>query len=176
VLDQEQRRDLLIFQVDLFSARGPMPRTLLEAAQREKDIRYSSRTRLNTDANLAKHRTKAALRTLLNKLPDELLSEPDVELLKEVSHENAVTIVQLIYRRKNYEGNSKDYEFSRSTMLEHWAAGRNDVRRSMRHRDWVTRTPPSRGSAVLDLTRDERDRVPSRGSPRDDQGRDQRRR
>jgi NTE family protein len=156
VLDQEQKRDLLIFQVDLFSARGPMPRTLLDAVQREKDIRYSSRTRLNTDANLAKHRAKAALRSLLEKLPTELLSDPDVALLKDVSRENAITIVQLIYRRKNYEGNSKDYEFSRPTMLEHWAAGRSDVRRSMRHRDWITRTPPDRGAAEFDLTHDAR--------------------
>src|ERR1700749_753675 len=51
VLDAETRADLLIFQVDLFSARGPLPKTLLEAAEREKDIRFSSRTRMNTDKN-----------------------------------------------------------------------------------------------------------------------------
>src|SRR5439155_20747564 len=42
VLDAEFNNDLLIFQVDLFSARGPLPVSLLEAAEREKDIRYSS--------------------------------------------------------------------------------------------------------------------------------------
>src|SRR6187401_1919480 len=36
VLDEETDRDLLIFQVDLFSARGDLPATLLEAAEREK--------------------------------------------------------------------------------------------------------------------------------------------
>src|SRR5437879_1477121 len=49
VLDAEIDNDLLIFQVDLFSARGLLPVSLLEAAEREKDIRYSSRTRMNTD-------------------------------------------------------------------------------------------------------------------------------
>src|SRR5207237_3545262 len=34
VLDEEINRDLLIFQVDLFSARGPLPQPLLEAAER----------------------------------------------------------------------------------------------------------------------------------------------
>src|SRR6202051_3285984 len=47
VLDEEVKTDLLIFQVDLFSARGPLPVSLLEAAGREKDIRFSSRTRTN---------------------------------------------------------------------------------------------------------------------------------
>src|SRR6201985_78692 len=43
VLDEAVRRDLLIFQVDLFSARGPVPISLLDAAERETDIRFSSR-------------------------------------------------------------------------------------------------------------------------------------
>ena len=57
--------DLLIFQVDLFSARGPLPETLLEAAEREKDIRFSSRTRMNTDENKQIHNARKALRDLI---------------------------------------------------------------------------------------------------------------
>ena len=41
-------------------------------------------------------------------------------------------IVQLIYRAKNYEGHSKDYEFSRLSMKEHWRAGYHDARRTLR--------------------------------------------
>ncbi|MFE1598426.1 patatin-like phospholipase family protein [Methylobacterium sp. ID0610] len=157
VLDNERRRDLMIFQVDLFSARGPMPRTLSEAAEREKDIRYSSRTRMNTDDQMEIRKAKTAFRRLAEKLPPELRQDPDVAFLLEVSHENTVSILQLIYRRKTYEGNAKDYEFSRQTMLEHWAAGRSDVRRSFRHRDWLARCRPDQGVAVFDLTRDARD-------------------
>ena len=40
---------MCIFQIDLFSAKGCMPETLFDVVQREKEIRYSSRTRLNTD-------------------------------------------------------------------------------------------------------------------------------
>src|SRR4030088_3533566 len=85
VLDEETREDLLIFQVDLFSARGPLPETLLEAAEREKDIRFSSRTRMNTDKNKKIHDARKALRDLLSKLPDELKSDPSVKFLCEVS-------------------------------------------------------------------------------------------
>ena len=47
--------------------------------------------------------------------------------------------MQVIYRRKDYESNAKDYEFSRPTMLEHWAAGLGDVRRAFRHlAGWTT--------------------------------------
>ncbi len=68
-----------------------------------------------------------------------------------------MTILQLIYRAKNYESDAKDYEFSRATMLEHWKAGRHDMRRSLRHRRWIERCRPDRGVTVFDLTRDARD-------------------
>src|SRR4051812_2538146 len=157
VLDQESTKDLKVFQVDLFSARGPMPRTLVEAAEREKDIRYSSRTRLNTDTAMRLRKAKAAFRRLAEKLPPELRQDPDTAFLSEVTHENAVTIMQVIYRRKNYEGNAKDYEFSRQTMLEHWAAGRADVRRAFRQRGWMDHAREEDGLSVFDLTRDARD-------------------
>lgn len=153
VLDEERGRDLMVFQVDLFSARGAMPRTLIDAAEREKDIRFSSRTRLNTDMSLEIRKAKAATRSLLAKLPPEWLGDPDVEFLRGISHDNVVTIMQLIYRRKAYEGNSKDYEFSRTTMLEHWAAGLDDMRRSLRAPAWHDRRPDASGICVLDLTR-----------------------
>jgi NTE family protein len=157
VLEQERALDLRIFQVDLFSARGPMPRTLLEAAEREKDIRFSSRTRLNTDAALRVRKAKASFRRLAKRLPPELREDPDVAFLAEISHESAVTIMQVIYRRKNYESNAKDYEFSRQTMLEHWAAGLGDVRRAFRHRGWMDHGRREDGITVFDLTRDARD-------------------
>lgn len=157
VLDTERQRDLTIFQVDLFAAHGHVPRTLTEAAEREKDIRYSSRTRLNTDKNVEIRRAKAAFRKLVEKLPPELSADEDVAFLRQVSHENFVTLMQLIYRRKDYEGNSKDYEFSRATMLEHWASGGHDVRRSLRHRAWRERGHADGGVSVFDLTRDARD-------------------
>jgi NTE family protein len=69
VLDEDTTNDLLIFQVDLFSARGPLPTTLLEAAEREKDIRFSSRTRMNTDKNKQIHNARTALRDLMASCP-----------------------------------------------------------------------------------------------------------
>src|SRR6202041_64991 len=139
VLETETERDLLIFQVDLFSARGPVPGTLLEASEREKDIRFSSRTRMNTDKNKQIHNARRALRDLIGKLPEELQSDPSLEILRKAAKENTVTVVHLIYRSKNYESSSKDYDFSRIGMVEHWGAGERDVDLSMRHTEWLER-------------------------------------
>ena len=154
VLDAEVANDLLIFQVDLFSARGPLPRSLLEAAEREKDIRYSSRTRLNTDKNRQVHNTRKALRELIGKLPDNLRNDPSVQILCEAAKENTVTVVHLIYRSKNYESSSKDYDFSRIAMVEHWGAGERDVHLSIRHKDWLELPQFGETMVTYDLTGD----------------------
>jgi NTE family protein len=154
VLDAEINNDLLIFQVDLFSARGPLPLSLLEAAEREKDIRFSSRTRMNTDKNRQIHNARMALRDLIGKLPDYLKNDPSVELLRKAAKESTVTVVHLIYRSKNYESSSKDYDFSHIGMVEHWSAGERDVHLSMRHEDWLERPQSGETMVTYDLTGD----------------------
>ena len=154
VLDESVKSDLLIFQVDLFSARGPLPISLLEAAEREKDIRFSSRTRMNTDKNKQIHNARKAVRDLIGKLPEHLQHDPSVEFLREAAKENTVTVVHLIYRSKNYESSSKDYDFSHIGMVEHWSAGERDVHRSMRHEDWLERPQSGETMMTYDLTGD----------------------
>ena len=154
VLDEETSRDLLIFQVDLFSARGELPVSLLEAAEREKDIRFSSRTRMNTDKNKQVHNTRKALRELMDKLPDNLRNDPSVEILCKAAKENTVTVVHLIYRSKNYESSSKDYDFSRVGMIEHWSSGERDVHLSMRHKGRLEQPQSGETMMTYDLARD----------------------
>src|SRR6202035_5000341 len=154
VLDEEVNQDLLIFQVDLFSARGPLPVSLLEAAEREKDIRFSSRTRMNTDKNKEVHNARKALRDLMGKLPDDLRNDPSVEILCKAAKENTVTVVHLIYRSKNYESSSKDYDFSHVGMVEHWGAGVRDVHLSMRHEEWFDRPQSDETMVTYDLAAD----------------------
>jgi NTE family protein len=155
VLDAETKKDLLIFQVDLFSARGALPETLLEAAEREKDIRFSSRTRMNTDKNRQIHNARRAVRDLISKLPDELRNDPSAKFLSEAAKENTVTVVHLIYKSKNYETSSKDYDFSHVAMVEHWEAGVRDVHLSMRHKEWLERPQSGETMVSYDLSGDE---------------------
>ena len=42
-------------------------------------------------------------------------------------------VVHLIYRQTSYELESKDYEFSRASMLEDWQAGQRDMRDTLTH-------------------------------------------
>lgn len=152
VLDEPWRRDVLVIQVDLFSARGDLPRNLNEVAERQKDIRYASRTRANTERVRREQALGAAARRLATKLPATLADDPDLAELTRMGSPAALTILHLIYRAEHYETQSKDYEFSRQTMLEHWRKGADDVATSFADARWRNRHCAAGGVNVLDLT------------------------
>ncbi|WP_225206723.1 patatin-like phospholipase family protein [Novosphingobium huizhouense] len=151
VLDQRGSEPMLVFQVDLFSARGMMPRGLAEAAQREKDIRFSSRTRMNTDLSKRIEALEAAAARLAARLPDSFADDPDLAMLTARACDGPVTILHLINRAEDYESQGKDYEFSRMTVEGHWQSGKADVERSFASQRWKHRVRPSRGIVTLDL-------------------------
>ncbi|MGH2342296.1 DUF3734 domain-containing protein [Segnochrobactraceae bacterium EtOH-i3] len=126
----------LIFQVDLFSAHGIVPRNMGEVQEREKDIRFSSRTRMNTDIYKTYLDMRGGIDLLMSKLPPEALADPEVAALEKYRTPLRANIMHLIYRRKMYDKAFKDYEFSRNTMLDHWSAGRDTMTRTLRHADW----------------------------------------
>jgi len=154
VLDQPGHRHRVVFQVDLFAATGALPATLGEVTEREKDIRFSSRTRLNTTNELDRQAMAQAAQRLIAKLPAGLRDDPDVRALAKVRSDCAVDIVHLIYRSKHYETQSKDYEFSRLSMQEHWDAGRADMAHTLHAPAWVQRGRANTGVRVFDLTSD----------------------
>jgi NTE family protein len=154
-IEQPGDRHRVMFQVDLFPAKGEMPATILDVSQREKDIRYSSRTRLNTSFEMERQQMIKATHRLLDKLPPELRSDPDAQMLASVRSEcKGIDVVHLIYRTKQYESQAKDYEFSRLSMEEHWQAGHADMRDTLQDPRWTQRDPNSHAIRIFDLTRD----------------------
>ena len=151
VLESSERKDTLAFQVDLWSARGAIPRTLGEVAMRQKEIQYSSRTRASSDQFKKEQRLRNALADLMSKLPDRLRDTPEFALLNPEAGRKVYNIVQLIYRSKHYEGESKDFEFSLASMEDHWAAGLNDTVRTLRHPEVLERPVSADGVFTFDL-------------------------
>jgi NTE family protein len=132
-MTQQRPPDTLVFQVDLWSARGEFPRNLAEVATRQKEIQYSSRTRAFTDYFKQMAKLRNMLAVLLEELPEEMRQREEVQYLRSAADRHAANIVQLIYRPSGYEGDSKDYEFSRRSMEEHWRSGYDDAVDALRH-------------------------------------------
>ena len=154
-LEQEDVHDTLVFQVDLFSARGVLPRDMADVLARHKDIMYSSRTRNNTDTFRRLHNLRLKLNQALLRLPAEALTSEDKEYLASMEDVPQINIVHLIYQQKNYEGHAKDYEFSGTSMREHWESGYQDTRKTLRHRQWLEKPREAIGMTVHDVHRDD---------------------
>lgn len=153
VLDMRAEESLLVLQVDLFNARGEMPVNIAGVQQRQKDILYSSRTRYSSNMAAKVINTRKAICELLRKLPQPLKDDPAVQELAEAMRSAPADVVQLIYRQASYELESKDYEFSRASVLEHWQAGQRDMRDTIMHPEWLKSSGLDDGVTQYDLTR-----------------------
>jgi NTE family protein len=157
VVQGDTRQDTLAFQVDLWSARGELPSDLNDVLSRQKEIQYSSRTRASTDQFKQIQCVRMALANLLEKIPSKFLESDEGKLVRSVADRNVYQIVHLIYRSKNYEVQSKDYEFSRTSMTDHWNAGYNDAIRTLRHPEALQRPANETGVATFDVAVDGRE-------------------
>ena len=147
VLDSRPRCDTLAFQVDLWSARGELPRDLIES-----EVRAEGDPLLQPDPRRDRPVQARAASCAAPFAPDlqgpaatSCATLPEAQLLAAEADDKVYNIIHLIYRSQNYEGVAKDYEFSRRTMEEHWQAGYHDAVRTLRHPEVLQRpTEPGR--------------------------------
>jgi NTE family protein len=124
----------------------------MDVGAREKEIRFSSRTRQVSDQVMRLRKDREIARKVIAKLPEAMLGDPDVLALIASSAEHPVNLVQLIYRANAWEGGSRDYEFSTRTMQEHIQAGRRAIAETMTHSELLARNIYDGETAAFDLT------------------------
>jgi NTE family protein len=151
---QQRLPDALVFQVDLWSAGGDFPRNMAEVTTRQKEIQYSSRTRAFTDFVKRLHKVEHSVATLLERLPEEFKQSEEAKFLASTAGRHAYNLVHLIYRPSGYEGDSKDYEFSRHSMAEHWRSGYDDAMRALRHPEVLERAGNGEELSIFDFSAD----------------------
>jgi NTE family protein len=148
LLDQEEDMSALVFQVDLFNAKGPLPTNLQQVAARQKDIIYSSRTRHATTAFKRVLSLRKQLADALQRVPASRLRPGEAELMHDYADAGVINLIQLIYQSKPYESDTKDYDFSGELMHAHSQAGYADTLATLAHPDWLAK--PSAHDGVVD--------------------------
>ena len=124
----------------------------MDVMAREKEIRFSSRTRQISDEKMRLRQDRELMRRVLAKLPADLAADPDVVALRARADEPPVSLVQMIYRANAWEGGSRDFEFSTRSMREHWQAGRTAVAETMASAQLVAENILDGKTAAFDLT------------------------
>jgi len=155
IVDNRPRQDTLAFQIDLWSADGNFPQDMAEVMTRQKEIQFSSRTRASTDRFKETQKLHHALATLFDALPDNLKNSAEAQLLRPVGDRKVYNIVHLIYHTQSYEGDSKDYEFSRLSMEDHWGAGYQAAGRAFSHAEVLERPTNPEGIGVFDFSHED---------------------
>jgi NTE family protein len=151
VVDGRPQKDTLVFQVDLWPSRGDLPHNMASVSTRQKEITFSSRTRAASTRFIEMQALRNTLGELLKKLPPELANEPELEVLRPIADRKVWNLIHLIYRAKGYEGDSKDYEFSRQSMVDHWHAGYDDTVRTLSHPGVLERPLSPEGVSIFDI-------------------------
>ncbi len=154
VLDSRPRCDTLAFQIDLWNARGILPKSMIEVEIRQKEIVYSSRNRAATEQYKYMQKLRIAAAKLLKHLPQEFQDSEDAKLLAAESDDKVCNIVHLIYRSEAYEGIAKDFEFSRRTMEEHWKTGYANAQQTLAHPEVLQLPDRLVGVRTFDLGED----------------------
>ncbi|WP_010163103.1 DUF3734 domain-containing protein [Sphingomonas sp. PAMC 26617] len=149
---EHQQGELLAFQIDLFPAATERPRTIMDVMAREKEIRFSSRTRQVSDQMMRDRKDRELARRVLAKLPESMRDDPDVVALAARTNADPVNLVHLIHRANAWEGGSRDFEFSARTMREHWNAGMKAVAETMANAELIAQNIETGKSAAFDLT------------------------
>jgi NTE family protein len=163
ILETLPRHSTLAFQVDVFAAQGELPSRLDDVSEREKDIRYSSRTRMGVRTFRYAHELRRNISKLLEKLPASLKDEPEVEFLKRAACQTTMDIVELIYRPEACQGPSKDYEFLRATMARRWDQGLGDARAALASAPWLEPAPAEVAVRTFDIHSNEKTKAKSAG-------------
>ncbi|HZG20159.1 MAG TPA: patatin-like phospholipase family protein [Herbaspirillum sp.] len=131
VLNDEPRTNLLCMMVDLWHSDGPEPRTLEEVQTREKDVTFASRSQRHIDAYLQQYRLRRAAHALYKRLPRELLTQQDKQMMAELGADSTIHIVRLAYAGRDWNMASKDVNFARGSVMWRWEQGYQDGLRAI---------------------------------------------
>jgi NTE family protein len=151
IWDEKPLTSALIVQVDLFNASGKLPTTLDEVLERQKDIQYASKQRVSTDRFKEFGEIRQAVANLLEKLPPKLKSDPDAQLLASHCDNRKWMIARLVNKRLTYVSKTKDYEFSRATVQDHWSAALEDIRQAITNQTLIEPNNLFPGVQIWDL-------------------------
>ena len=137
VLDDNPRRDALVFAVNVWHESGPEPQSIEEVMGRQKDIQYASRA----DSHIARqkqiHRLRHVIRELARELPPSRQAQARIKELCAWGCGTTMHVAHLVAPRVEGEDHTKDLDFSPAGIQVRREAGYADTRRMIERAPWL---------------------------------------
>ncbi|HEX6137775.1 MAG TPA: patatin-like phospholipase family protein [Casimicrobiaceae bacterium] len=150
VLDDNPRRDSVIFAVQMWNPEGPDPETLWQVMGRQKDIQYASRSRSHIARQKQIHHLRHVIRELAKKIPDGTRDTPEVRELASWGCGTTMHVVRLIAPKLDGEDHTKDIDFTAGGIESRWRAGYDDTKRMLAAAPWRNAVDPVEGVVIHD--------------------------
>jgi len=151
VADSTPRYSSLVIQVDLWDANGEMPLDTTTANLRATEVHSASRLNVSLEQFRNMQQLRRDLGKLLEEVPKERRSDPQIQRLSEAARVQLVMLVRLKYQAKKYETANKMFDFSRRSMEERWAAGYDDAQVAISERGVRELPDPSVAARIFDV-------------------------
>jgi NTE family protein len=145
VLDDNPRRDSLIFAVNVWHQTGPEPESIWQVMGRQKDIQYASRADSHILRQKQIHRLRHVIRELQKQLPAAKRDDPEVKELASWGCGTTMHVAHLLAPRIDGEDHTKDIDFTSAGVHARRAAGYADTRRMIERAPWTAPVDPIEG-------------------------------
>lgn len=152
VLDDNPRRDSVIFSVNVWQSTGHEPESIWQVMAREKDIRYATRD----DSHIARqkqiHRLRHVIRELAKNLPASKRNTQEYRQLAAWGCGTTIHVVRLLAPMLRGEDYLKDLDFGAGSIRQRCDAGLADARRMIERAPWAAPVDPMEGVILHELS------------------------
>ncbi|MDP3532999.1 MAG: patatin-like phospholipase family protein [Alphaproteobacteria bacterium] len=148
IYEIEPRVHTLVFMIDLFNPIGEVPKDMEGVSIRTKDIMFTSRTAHHIEQISKRHNLKKALGHILAKIPADLKNDPIVKEIKAFASDSDFDIVHILYNAPSYEVDTKDCEFSKTSIKDRSDHGYTDMKNAVENSPWLREPVPHAGCSV----------------------------
>jgi NTE family protein len=148
VLDDNPRRDSLIFAVSMWQPSGPEPESIWQVMGRQKDIQYASRAESHIARQKQIHHLRHIIRQIARKVPSGERESAEFRELASWGCGTTMHVMRMQAPRLDGEDHTKDIDFTPAGVRARWQAGYADTLRMIERQPWTQPVDPMDGVVV----------------------------
>lgn len=148
VLDDNPRRDSVIFAVQIWDPTGPEPASVWDVLGRMKDIQYASRARSHLARQKQIHHLRHVIRELARRLPAQVRGTAEARELASWGCGTTMHVAWLMAPKLDGEDYTKDIDFTTAGIRARWEAGYADTKRMIARAPWHAPASPVDGVLI----------------------------
>jgi NTE family protein len=148
VLDDNPRKDSVIFNVQLWNPEGPEPETLWQVMGRQKDIQYASRSKSHIARQKQIHHLRHIIREIAKHVPEKQRNSAAVKELAGWGCGTTMHVARLLSPGVEGEDHTKDIDFTPAGIRSRWQSGYSDTMRMLAAAPWRKSVDPVEGVII----------------------------